>query len=88
MFMVIGVRSKYGAWNLKACKFVASDIGLSIGSTCEATIHISMDTFGKGTRPQGLTPPLPPTLRQLYVKNLLHVLRIIASDGLPHCCLA
>ena len=49
MFMVIGVGSKYGAW--KACKFVASDIGLSIGSTCEATIHISMDTFGKGTRP-------------------------------------
>ena len=52
MFMVIGVRSKYGAWNLKACKFVASDIGLSIGSTCEATTHISMDTFGKkGIRP-------------------------------------
>ena len=47
MFMVIGVGSKYGAWNLKAYKFVASDIGLSIGSTCEATIHISMDTFGK-----------------------------------------
>ena len=75
MFMVIGVRSKYGAWNLKACKFVASDIRLSIGRTCEATIHISMDTFDKGTR-------------QLFVKNLLHVLRIIASDGLPHCCLA
>ena len=46
MFMVIGVGSKYGAWNLKACKFAACDIGLSIGSTCEATIRISMDTFG------------------------------------------
>ena len=51
MFMVIGVGSKYGAWNLKACKFVASDIRLSIGRTFEATIHISMDTFGKGIRP-------------------------------------